>query len=139
MPEITIHSHSELEQELLRKSTAQKRQVWLFTETEERFLLTPFLGIQHVPVKPRWPKCPSPAPQVPGERFPLTGGVSGIHSNICHLQGVPKPADVGQSAVLMEFSFLPAESAPLHGADEIFIAPVRRGIKANLDITQRPK
>lgn len=49
----------------------------------------------------------------PEERYLLPEGVCGIHNNICHLQGVPKPADVGQSAVLMEFSFLPAESAPL--------------------------
>lgn len=51
---------------------------------------------------------PSPALQAPEERNPHPEGVCGIHDNICHLQGVPKPADVGQPAVLMEFSsFLP--------------------------------
>lgn len=78
---------------------------------------------QHIAVKlPKSPSqtterrgaaVPSPALQAPEEMYPIPEGVCRIHNNICHLQGVPKPADVGQSAVLMEFSFLPAESAPL--------------------------
>lgn len=113
--------HSELK--LLRKSTAPKRQVWIITETEERFLQIPLPG-NPIPkmLLLNWGGLSSSsqttenrgaAVPFPEGRYPLPEGVCGIHNNICHLQGVPKPADVGQSAVLMEFSFLPAQSAPL--------------------------
>lgn len=51
--------------------------------------------------------------RAPVGSYPLPEFVWGIQNNICHLQGVPKPTDVGQPAILMAFSFLPAEFAPL--------------------------
>jgi len=55
------------------------------------------------------------------------------------VQGVPKPPDVGQSAILMAFSFLPAEFAPLCTELIKYSCNSRKGIKANLDIAQQPK